>query len=95
MSGVASGSRVTMVPEGPTALGAAGIVGSSGVAAVPGAAAGGDGGIESSLAQSQEMNLYFLQIQQEMNVQNQQFSAISNVLKTEHDTVKNAIGNIR
>jgi hypothetical protein len=85
-----------MVPEGPTALGAGGIVGSSAVGvAVPGAVAAGDGGIESSLAQSQEMNLYFLQVQQEMNVQNQQFSAVSNVLKTEHDTVKNAIGNIR
>jgi hypothetical protein len=70
-------------PEGP-----------GGVA--PGGAAGaGDGGIESSLAQSQDMNLYYLQIQEEVNAQNRSFTALSNVLKAEHDTVKTAIGNIR
>jgi hypothetical protein len=89
MSGSAAGARVTMVPEGPGALGGSGLVGAGATTSA------GDGGIESSLAQSQELNLYFLQIQQEVNAQNQQFSALSNVLKTEHDTVKNAIGNIR
>ncbi|MFO0673547.1 MAG: hypothetical protein U0235_28675 [Polyangiaceae bacterium] len=59
------------------------------------AGAGGDAGIESSLTQSQEMNLYFLRIQEEMNAQNRTYSALSNVLKAEHDTVKNAISNIR
>ena len=54
-----------------------------------------DGGVESSLAQSQEMNMYYLQIQETVNAQNRTFSALSNVLKAEHDTVKTAIGNIR
>ena len=58
-------------------------------------APGGDGGIESSLQQSQEMNLYYLQIQETVNAQNRTFSTLSNVLKAEHDTVKTAIGNIR
>ena len=56
---------------------------------------GGDGGVESSLAQSQEMNIYYLQIQEAVNAQNRTFSTLSNVLKAEHDTVKTAIGNIR
>jgi hypothetical protein len=51
--------------------------------------------IEGSLAHSQEMNLYFLQIQEQVNAQNRSFTALSNVLKAQHDTVKTAIGNIR
>lgn len=66
---------------------------------VPGATAGsggaGDPGVEGSLAQAQEMNLYYLQIQEEVNAQNRTFSTLSNVMKAEHDTVKTAIGNIR
>jgi hypothetical protein len=41
------------------------------------------------------MNLYYLQIQEAVNSQNRSFTALSNVLKAEHDTVKTAIGNIR
>ncbi len=53
------------------------------------------GGVEGSLAQAQEMNMYYLQIQEAVNAQNRTFSALSNVMKAEHDTVKTAIGNIR
>ena len=53
------------------------------------------GSLDSSLQQSQEMNLYFLQIQQEVNAQNQTFTTLSNVMKSEADTIKNAIGNLR
>ena len=60
-----------------------------------GAAGAEGGGLESSLQQSQEMNLYYLQIQEAVNAQNRSFTALSNVLKAEHDTVKTAIGNIR
>jgi hypothetical protein len=72
------------VPEGPSATaGGAGLTG-----------AGGDG-IESSLVQSQELNLYYLQVQEQVNAQNRSFTTLSNVLKAQHDTVKTAIGNIR
>jgi hypothetical protein len=54
----------------------------------------GDGGIQASLMQSQQMNLYFIQVQQQVDAQNRTFTTLSNVLKTENDTVKNAIGNI-
>jgi hypothetical protein len=41
------------------------------------------------------MNLYFLRVQEAMAAENRAYSACSNVLKARHDTVKNAIGNIR
>jgi hypothetical protein len=57
---------------------------------------GGEGSsVEGALAQSQEFNLYYLQLQEQLSAENRSFSAMSNVLKTRHDTVKNAIGNIR
>jgi hypothetical protein len=80
--GVGNGARATSTsPEGPQPTSDGG--------------AGADGSIQSTLQQSQDMNLYFLQIQEEVNAQNRAFSALSNVLKAEHDTVKTAIGNIR
>jgi len=106
MSGVGSPVRGGGAsPEGPVALGAtgrgaaAGVLSPTGVgASAPGGgvAPGAEGGnLEASLQQSQEMNLYYLQIQEAVNAQNRSFTALSNVLKAEHDTVKTAIGNIR
>ena len=51
--------------------------------------------VEGALAQSQEFNLYYLQLQEQLAAENRAYSAMSNVLKARHDTVKNAIGNIR
>jgi hypothetical protein len=48
----------------------------------------------SALAQSQASNLYYLQLQAQMNAQSTQYTALTNVMKTEYDTVKTAIGNI-
>ena len=78
-------------------VGSAALSSATGGAAPGGTAAAGaeGGGLESSLQQSQEMNLYYLQIQEAVNSQNRSFTALSNVLKAEHDTVKTAIGNIR
>ncbi|MBX3186421.1 MAG: hypothetical protein KF819_05365 [Labilithrix sp.] len=91
---VAGGGRL---PEGPGALANAPGAGPLGAGLSPtGAATGSEApAIESSLQQSQEMNLYYLQIQEAVNAQNRSFTALSNVLKAEHDTVKTAIGNIR
>ena len=89
-------------PEGPLAGGAraAGAIGpglgTSGAGAVAAAALPGEGAsVESSLRESQDMNLYFLQVQESVNAQNRSFTTLSNVLKAQHDTVKTAIGNIR
>jgi hypothetical protein len=80
----------TLAPEGPAAAGAGTASGAAGTGG-----RGGESGIEDSLAQAQEMNLYYLQIQEQVNAQNRTFTTLSNVLKAEHDTVKTAIGNIR
>jgi hypothetical protein len=51
--------------------------------------------LDGALAQSQQFNLYYLQLQEQLSAENRAYSAMSNVLKARHDTVKNAIGNIR
>jgi hypothetical protein len=75
----------------PTGSGAA----SPGAASAPGTAPAGDGGVEQMLSQTADQNLYFLQLQEQMAAENRQYSALSNVMKARHETVKNAIGNIR
>jgi len=40
-------------------------------------------------------NLQYLQLQSQMQNENRQYTAISNIMKTKHDTVKNSISNIR
>jgi len=92
-------SAVTLAtPEGP-----GGVVGGSALVNVGGmsvglggVSAGGisDGGLESTMAQSEQMNLYYLQVQEEVNAQNRTYTALSNVLEVEHSTAKSAIGNI-
>jgi hypothetical protein len=74
-------------PEGPGGVTPAGD-------ASGGTITGTDGSLESSMAQSQALNLYYLQVQEEVNAQNRTFTALSNVLEVEHSTAKSAIGNI-
>jgi hypothetical protein len=78
--GVSAGAALT--PEGS--------VGSGGGSAAPGAP-----GVESALEAGRSDNLAMLEIQIRVNQDSQRYSAMSNVLKAQHDTVKNAIGNIR
>lgn len=40
-------------------------------------------------------NLQYLQLQSQMQNDNRQYTAVSNIMKTKHDTVKNSISNIR
>lgn len=44
--------------------------------------------------QSQEFNLMYLQLQEELSRENRRFSALSNVLKSRHDTAQAVIANI-
>ncbi len=78
-----------------TGIGASTPEGTAGTGGVSGAGVGVDGGIESTLNQTANQNLYFLELQERMSAESRNYSAISNVLKARHDTVKNAIGNIR
>jgi hypothetical protein len=40
-------------------------------------------------------NLQYLELQSQMQNDNRQYTAVSNIMKTKHDTVKNTISNIR
>jgi hypothetical protein len=66
-----------------------------------GAAAGGDGQgqLLAATKQMQEtqmsFNLQYLQLQSQMQHENRSYTAISNIMKTKHDMVKNSISNIR
>jgi hypothetical protein len=103
---VASSLSVSTSPEGPGGVSAtAGLANLTGVNLGIGGASAGSAGttgttgttdpsIESSMAQSEQMNLYYLQIQEQVNAQNRTFTALSNVLEVEHSTAKSAIGNI-
>ena len=52
-------------------------------------------GVENMLSQGADQNLYFLELQERISQENRTYSALSNVLKARHETVKNAISNIR
>jgi hypothetical protein len=87
---------------GPSGVGASTPEGTAGTAGLGSGAAGGgagsgaeNGGVEAALNQSANQNLYFIEIQERISAESRSYSAISNVLKARHDTVKNAIGNIR
>lgn len=41
------------------------------------------------------MNLQYLQLQSQMDAANRRYSAVSTIMKTKHDTVKNSISNVR
>lgn len=87
------------VSTGGLAVGARGgpvdVSAEAGGAAEGGAAGSSAPSVEAALDRSQEMNLYFLQLQEQLAAENRAYTAYSNVLKARHETVKNAIGNIR
>ena len=92
----AGGANITAEGPGGISTGGVGVGGVGAGGGIVGAGGGtdGTGDIGTTLQQSQEMNLYYLQIQQEVDAQNRTFTTYSNVLKAEHDTVKSAIQNI-
>ncbi len=90
----------TPLAEGPSGIGAptgqtSGIgVSVGGVTIGAPTSSTGTDGVASTLQQAQDSNLYYLQLQAQMNAQSTQYTALTNVMKTEYDTVKTAIGNI-
>jgi hypothetical protein len=63
------------------------------------AGGGGQDQLLNATKQMQEtqmsFNMQYLQLQSQMQHENRQWTALSNIMKTKHDTVKNSIGNIR
>jgi len=70
----------------------------SGLSTSTSTATGGDGDLlEATRAlqqQSQSFNLEYLQLQESMQRQSREFTALSNVMKVKHDTAKAAIDNV-
>ena len=94
-------SALGSTPEGPggstltsgtTAAGALGLTTTTG--STDGTGSASDQSMQATMAQDQQMNMYYLQIQEQVNAQNRTFSALSNVIEVEHSTAKTAIGNI-
>jgi hypothetical protein len=95
---VAPGSASSPEGSAGTAAGGAGLggAGSAGVGAGgAGLEGGGDPALDAVTAGNSDRTLYYLELQQRMNLESQHYTAVSNVLKARHDTIKNAIGNIR
>jgi hypothetical protein len=99
-SGGGTSTAVPVSPGGAVAFGGTHVPAAIGSAEsptspAPSGAPSESSSVEGTLAQSQEFNLYYLQLQEQLAAENRAYSAMSNVLKARHDTVKNAIGNIR
>lgn len=58
-----------------------------------------DQALSTSIKQTQEsqmsFNLQYLQLQSHIQSENRLYTAVSNIMKTKHETVKNSISNIR
>lgn len=63
--------------------------------ALTGGAGGGLDGLTGGLNDNNQQFMELLQLQNQLQVQNQTFSALSNVSKTEHETRMAAVRNIR
>ncbi|HEY3359007.1 MAG TPA: hypothetical protein VGQ83_37500 [Polyangia bacterium] len=93
-SAVRTGGTPTAAPGGTAGSAASVLGGGAGTGA-----GGSDGDMMSQMrdlqAQSRDMNLEMLALQEQVQQENRRFSTASNVLKARHDTAKAAIGNIR
>jgi hypothetical protein len=101
MSAAGGSNATTLIGSSgaPISGGATSAMGSSGTGAI-----GSTGGATSSdpmvaqrqmMEMSQQFNMQYLMLQQEMQSDNRRFSTLSNVMKTKHDTAKNSISNMR
>jgi hypothetical protein len=61
--------------------------------ALEGAASNPD--IEGMMGDNADKNLYYIVLQERISAENRQYTAYSNVLRARHETMKNAIGNLR
>ncbi|HEX3776232.1 MAG TPA: hypothetical protein VHV51_17290 [Polyangiaceae bacterium] len=93
VGGVATAPAVSAT--GPTGTAAPSLgLGTSGISGTS-TSSGADPTMEQMMSQDADQNMYYLQLQEQMSQESRSYSAVSNVLKARHDTMKNAIGNIR
>jgi hypothetical protein len=108
-SAVVSGaeSAVLSLPGGPIL--AAAFHSSGNAVAAPGAVTAASGAtgaglssngaqdptLEGALSQHADQNLYYIALQERISAENRMYTAYSNILRVRHETLKNAIGNLR
>jgi len=92
---LAAAFRSGVAPGGGVAPVAASTGGMSLPEGSSGTAAGESGLLDGAPLDEADQALYYLQLQQQISAESRAYTALSNVLKARHDTVKNAIGNIR
>ncbi len=97
-SGPTGGERLSRLGPGGAPLGSGG---PGGVPLTGGSPSGGGGSpgdlLEATRVMQQEaqaMNLQYLQLQERMQQENREFTALSNVMRVKHDTARTAIGNV-
>lgn len=86
-----SSSAPATTPEGRTVTGPGSGSGPGGTA--PGSS--NDPALEGMLDQNTDKNLYYIALQERISAENRLYTAYSNVLRVRHETMKNAIGNVR
>lgn len=89
LSGAVRSAAATLVPRGRA--------GGAATAAATGGASGEGDVLEATRAlqqESQSFNLQYLQLQENMQRESREFTALSNVMKVKHDSAKSAINNI-
>ncbi len=96
---VTAGLAAPFVPGGPILAGAVreGVRAATAPGRTPAGAGGAGDMIEATRALQQEaqsFNLQYLQLQESLQREGREFTAISNVMKARHDAAKAAIGNI-
>ncbi len=93
------GSGISAAGQGPS-LASAGGAGNF-LGAVQQRASGGDASAQMMMAThhmqelNQQFNLGYLQLQQTTQNDSRRFTAISNVMKTKHDTARNSLSNLK
>ncbi len=97
-AGVTAGTAAS--PEGSAGTAGGFPLNASDAVAAPGdlpAVAGttGAAGVEAALTTGSDRTLQYLELQERISSESNAYTALSNVLKARHDTIKNAIGNIR
>ena len=85
---LSGGAQGQLTPEGATAT-------TTGAEAGSPSLAGPGSSLEAALSEGANQNLFFIQLQERINAESRDYSTWSNILKARHDTVKNAIGNLR
>jgi hypothetical protein len=55
----------------------------------------GISGATGAVGTQMRFNMQYLRLQSQMQLENRSYTAISNIMKAKHDTVKNSIGNIK